>query len=125
MATWTMPMYTAASPGNLLPMFSEPKIPPGPGGTMAHRASVLQKATGVVAARWFAAGAHWLVGGGVAPTPAPVPTKAAAPMSTASTANLDFTVPPFLTGSPRRHGAARAQRAERPGRPCGPTEPRT
>jgi hypothetical protein len=50
MATWTMPMYTAASPGNLLPKFSEPKMPPGPAGTIAHRASVLQKATGVVAA---------------------------------------------------------------------------
>ena len=43
-------MYTAASPGNLLPKFSEPKLPPGPAGTIAHRASVLQKATGVVAA---------------------------------------------------------------------------
>ncbi len=52
MATWTMPMYTAASPGNLLPKFSAPKIPPGPAGTIADRAaSVLQKATGVVAAR--------------------------------------------------------------------------
>jgi hypothetical protein len=43
-------MYTAASPGNLLPKFSDPKMPPGPAGTSAHRASVLQKATGVVAA---------------------------------------------------------------------------
>ena len=51
-------MYTAASPGNLLPKFSEPKMPPGPAGTIAHRASVLQKATGVVAAGYLAAGAH-------------------------------------------------------------------
>jgi hypothetical protein len=50
MATWTMPMKTAASPGNLLPKLAEPKMPPGPAGMIAHRASVLQKATGVVAA---------------------------------------------------------------------------
>jgi hypothetical protein len=50
MATWTMPMKTAASPGNLLPKFSEPKVAPGPAGTIAQRASVLQNATGVVAA---------------------------------------------------------------------------
>ena len=43
-------MRTAASPGNLVPKFSGPKIPPGPAGTIAHRASVLQNATGVVAA---------------------------------------------------------------------------
>jgi hypothetical protein len=50
MATWTMPMRTAASPGNLVPKFSEPKIAAGPAGTIAHRASVLQNATGVLAA---------------------------------------------------------------------------
>jgi hypothetical protein len=43
-------MYTAASPGNLFPKFSTPKVPPGPAGTIAHLASVLQKATGVDAA---------------------------------------------------------------------------
>src|SRR5437588_198811 len=43
MATWTMPMYTAASPGNLLPKFSAP----ADGGTIARRASLLQSRTGV------------------------------------------------------------------------------
>src|SRR5215471_17762216 len=42
MATWTMPMYTAASPGNLLPKFSGP----AEGGTIARRASLLQATTG-------------------------------------------------------------------------------
>src|SRR6516225_3940172 len=73
-----MPMYTAASPGNLLPKFSVPKTPFGPAGTIAHRASVLQKATAVAAAAKPAAGAH-CVAGGVAPTPGPAPTNAAAP----------------------------------------------
>jgi hypothetical protein len=50
MATWAMPMRTAASPGNLVPKFSVPKTPPGPAGTIAHLASVLQNATGVLAA---------------------------------------------------------------------------
>src|SRR6266545_68813 len=44
-----MPMYTAASPGNLFPKFSAPKMPPGPAGTIARRASLLQSATGVAA----------------------------------------------------------------------------
>jgi hypothetical protein len=89
-----MPMYTAASPGNLLPKFSGPKMPPGPAGTIAHRASVLQKATGVVAAGYLAAGAH-CVGGG-APTPGPAPANATAPRSTTRRANLDVTVSPLL-----------------------------
>src|SRR5215472_17973272 len=42
MATWAMPMYTAASPGNLLPKFSGP----AEGGTIARRASLLQATTG-------------------------------------------------------------------------------
>src|SRR5215831_2842163 len=42
MATCTMPMYTAASPGNLLPKFSGP----AEGGTIARRASLLQATTG-------------------------------------------------------------------------------
>src|SRR5947207_12509182 len=92
-----MPMYTAASPGNLLPKFSEPKMPPGPAGTIAHRASVLQKAIGVGAAGYSAAGAH-CVGGG-APTPGPAPANATAARRTTRRANLDFTVPPLLTGS--------------------------
>src|SRR5213078_240244 len=101
-----MPMYTAASPGNLLPKFSEPKIPPGPAGTIAHRASVLQKATGVVAAGSFAAGAHWVVGGGVAPPTGPALMSVVTPRRAARRSSLDFTVPPFPTGSPRRRGAA-------------------
>jgi hypothetical protein len=42
-------MYTAASPGNLLPKFSVPKLPPGPAETIARRASLLQSITGVAA----------------------------------------------------------------------------
>src|SRR5579862_8615616 len=124
MATCTIPMYTAASPGNLLPKFSGPKIPAGPGGTIAHRASVLQKATGVVAAGYCAAGAHCVVGG-VAPELGPAPTSTTPVERAARSANLDFTCPPFLTGSPRRRGAARDRPARRPWRPRGPTEPRT
>src|SRR6266536_3514134 len=107
MATWTMPMYTAASPG-----------------TIAHRASVLQKATGVVAAGYAAAGAHCVAG--VAPTLGPAPTNATAPRRAISKGrpNRSFIVAPFLMGLPRRHEAARAQPAERAGRPRGPTEPR-
>ena len=74
-----MPMYTAASPGNLLPKFSAPLTPPGPAGTTAQRASVLQNATGVVAAGKAAAGAHCVAGGVAAvlvPTPATVTAAA-------------------------------------------------
>src|SRR5213592_830479 len=117
-----MPMYTAASPGNLLPKFSGPAV----GGTIEHRASVLQKATGVVAAGYAAAGAHCVVGG--APTLGAAPTKPMAPRRTtsrATNATLEVTVPPFPTGSPRRHEAARARPAERPARRPDPMEPRT
>src|SRR5262249_24494617 len=122
MATWTMPMYRAASPGNLLPKFSVPKLPPGPGGTIAHLASVLQKAIGVVAAGEAAAGGHWVVGGvEVAPAPARAPSRTTTPETTARRANLDFIAAPFVTGSPARHGAAGGSPAERPGRPRGST----
>src|SRR5690348_2981802 len=91
-----MPMYTAASPGNLLPKFSDPKTPPGPAGTIAHRASVLQKATVVVAAGKFAAGWHCVVGGVATPAPRAAPTNTAVPRRTATRARVDFT---FLISS--------------------------
>src|SRR5262245_25686907 len=114
-----MPMYTAASPGNLLPKFSEPKMPPGPDGTIAQRASVLQYATGVAAAGRAAAGAHCVCVG--APAPGPAPANAVARRTTRRVI-LDFTVPPFLTGSPRRRGAAPGPRAERRARRRGRME---
>src|SRR3954470_13755560 len=96
MATWTMPMYTAASPGILLQKFSEPKIPPGPAGTIAHRASVLQKATGVVAAGCAAPGAHCVAG--VAPILGSAPTSATAPREAISKGrpNRSFMLAPFV-----------------------------
>src|SRR6266542_1478502 len=101
MAAWTMPMYTAASPGNLLPKFSAP----ADGGTIARRASLLQSRTG-------AADKDAPVG--VLPTREVVVAGAAAAYAAAPTrttrtakANLDFIVAPFPTRSPRRREAAR------------------
>src|SRR6188768_2142682 len=120
-----MPMYTAASPGNLFPKFSGPKMPAGPAGTIAHRASVLQKATGVFAAAKFAVGAHWVAGAGVAPAPGPAPTKEIAPARTAAKASLDLTIAPFRTEPPRPHESARAEPAGQPAQPRGPSGSRT
>src|SRR4029453_1836102 len=99
-------MYTAASPGNLLPKFSVPKAPPGPAGTIAQRASVLQKATGVAAAGYTAAGAHCVVG--VAATPGPPHARATAPARTNNRTKCkrEVIVSPFRTGSPRQRAAA-------------------
>src|SRR6266511_422531 len=119
MAAWTMPMYTAASPGNLLPKFSGP----ADGGTIARRASLLHARTGVaekdaplevlLALEVVVAGAE--------------PTNAVAPARTTTRAkpNLAFIVPPLQTRSPRPREAARARRAGPPAPPRGPTRPRT
>src|SRR6266511_5406764 len=112
-AAWTMPMYAAASPGNLLPKFSGP----AEGGTIARRASLLQTRTGVADKD--------------APADLPVagaePTNAVAPTRTTRRANadLDFMVPPLPTRSPRRHEAARARPAAQPARPRDSTTLRT
>src|SRR5262245_22814847 len=79
-----MPMYTAASPGNLFPKFSGPAAK----GTIAHRASVLQNATAVVAAGSAAAGAHCVVG--AAPTAA---TVSPAPRASTAIAALKRILP--------------------------------
>src|ERR1051326_8411354 len=103
-------MYTAASPGNLLPKFSGP----ADGGTIARRASLLQKRTGagendVLPAKLVRADAR--------------PAEAVAATTAASTTriNLVFITAPFATRSPRRHAAARAQLVGRRARPRGPT----
>src|SRR5947209_4053453 len=107
MAAWTMPMYTAASPGNLLPKFSAP----ADGGTIARRASVLHTRTGAAEkdVPFDVAGA--------------APTNPAAPrtMTSAAMTDLAFIVPPFLTRAPRPHEAARARRAGPPAPPRDPT----
>src|SRR5438034_1825028 len=98
-----MPMYTAASPGNLLPKFSAP----ADGATIARRASLLHTRTGVAeketplgvlpALEVVVAGAE--------------PTNAVAPARTTKSPkpNLAFIVPPLQTRSPRPHEAARAE----------------
>src|SRR5438445_2683800 len=94
-----MPMYTAASPGNLLPKFSDP----ADGGTIARRASLLQTSTGV-------ADKDALLD--VLPilevvVASAAPTNAVAPRTTTRTKNdRDFIVAPF-----RRGAAATCDRA--------------
>src|SRR4030095_14980714 len=100
MPTWTMAMTTAASPGNLVPKFSEPKTAPGPAGTIAHRASVLQNATGDLAAGYCGTGAHCVVGA-VARTPVPAPTDPTAPRRATTRASLDFIRPTLGSRSQR------------------------
>src|SRR6266511_6109479 len=114
-----MPMYTAASPGNLLPKFSAP----ADGGTIARRASLLQSRTG-------AADKDAPVG--VLPTREVVVAGAAAAYAAAPTrttrtakANLDFIVAPFPTRSPRRREAARVAPAAQSARRRGSTRLRT
>src|SRR4051794_9943193 len=86
-----MPMYTAASPGNLLPKFSGP----ADGGTIARRASLLHTATGEAEKD--------------APFDLPVagaePANAFAPVRTtrSAKANLAFMVAPLRTRAPRPH----------------------
>src|SRR6476660_5235694 len=111
MATWTIPMYTAASPGNLLPKFSGPAV----GGTIARRASLLQKSTGaaeIVACRDLA-GAE--------------PTNPVAPISATSAAisHLAFIAAPFGTRPPRRRAAAGVPPSGPPPRRHGRKRPRT
>src|SRR6266536_2434995 len=108
-----MPMYTAASPGNLLPKFSAP----ADAGTIARRASPLPTTTGA---------AHT-----DAPSALPVagaePTNAVAParITRRLKPNLAFIVPPLQTRSPQPHEAARARRAGPPAQPRDSTTPRT
>src|SRR3954447_13489894 len=108
-----MPMYTAASPGNLLPKFSRP----ADGGTIARRASLLHTRTGEAE--------------NDAPFDLPVagaePTNAVAPARTTRSAKRDlaFIVPPLRTRAPRPHEAARARRARPSAPPRGPTTLRT
>src|SRR5438105_13134893 len=94
-----MPMYTAASPGNLLPKFSGP----ADGGTIARCASLLHTSTGVAendaplevlpALEVVVAGAE--------------PINAVAPRTTTRAKNdRDFIVAPF-----RRGAAATCDRA--------------
>src|SRR6266496_692459 len=113
MAAWTMPMYTAASPGNLLPKFSGP----ADGGTIARRASVLQTRTGVAEKD----APFDLPVAGAEPTNAVVPARITRRLKP----NLAFIVPPLETRSPQPHEAARARRAGPPAQPRDSTTPRT
>src|SRR3954454_11595295 len=102
-----MPMYTAASPGNLLPKFSRP----ADGGTIARRASLLHASTGEADKD--------------APFDLPVacaePTNAVASTRTTRSAkpNLAFIVPPLRTRAPRPHEAARHRETGPPRPPPG------
>src|SRR6266540_4220716 len=118
MAAWTMPMYTAASPGNLLPKFSAPAA----GGTIARRASLLHTRTGVAekdAPLEVLPTLEVVIAGAE-------PTNAVAPARTTRRAkpNFAFIVPPLQTRSPRPREAARAGRAAQPAPPRDSTTPR-
>src|SRR5213082_2012106 len=112
-------MYTAASPGNLLPKFSAP----ADGGTIARRASLLHTRTGVAEkdAPLEVLPALDVVVAGAEPTNAVAPART----TRRPKPNLTFIVPPLQTRSPRRHEAARAQRAGPPAPPRDSTTPRT